>query len=75
MQPKLISLVFAFNVSQVEYCIEYPLIVWPDMKIYGRGHKDGPVPMDVPDWIPVANRKMCYGHNIPFLLIFEINVT
>ena len=59
MQPKLISLVFAFNVSQVEYyCIEYPLIVWPDVKTYGRGQRDGPVPMDVPDWTPVKCSKL-----------------
>ena len=66
VQPKLISILFMFNDSQVEVCFEYPLIVWPDTKVYGLGHSFGPVPMDVPDWIPVASRKMCYEHNIQF---------
>ena len=71
VQPKLISIVYMFNDSQVEYCIEYPLIVWPDMKIYGRGHKDGLVPMDVPDWTPVKCSKICHVQNIKFFTYFR----
>ena len=66
VQPKLISILYMFNDSQVEYCIEYPLIVWPDVKTYGRGQRDGPVPMDVPDWTPVKCSKICHVQNVCF---------
>ena len=66
VQPKLTSILYLFNDSQVEYCIEYPLIVWPDVKTYGRGQRDGPVPMDVPDWTPVKCSKLCNVQNIQF---------